>query len=65
MVAALVRVMALRQEQERTLRGPGIFFRRVAFVEASADAFFLPVVCAHAKPVGKAVDLGTCGKCWQ
>jgi len=28
-VAALIRVMALRQEQERTLRGPGVFFCRV------------------------------------
>ena len=30
MTAALVRVMAFRQEQERALRGPGDLFRRMA-----------------------------------
>ncbi len=30
MGAALVGVVAFRQEQERPLRGPGVFFRRVA-----------------------------------
>jgi hypothetical protein len=30
MSASLVRMMALRQEQKRALRGPGVFFRRMA-----------------------------------